>query len=807
MRIKSKMNTWQRFLAFFFLLILAACADKQGEVGVTAVAPTPTTPAIQPTASLAPIADDDFLIIATDAPDPPFTNFDEFGEVIGFNDAIMENIAAIAHFQGYEFVVTPHEGVLESIANKTTDDFEAVMSVLVIPEEGLEGIAYTAPYLEIGQVMVVLADNTAVQSYRDLPPNAIVGVRRNSRGEEAARTVVGLPDDRIQLYDSSEDSLQALINEAVQAVILDNFNGRHFTDTFPEQLKLAGGSEQSAWISSKQFGIAVAADDTDLLQRLNEAIAQLQTNRVVERLSTAWLISDSGKINPGESRVGTAPSELVIGIVGDLPDMDPTTDPRLISWEVKNNTMSGLFMFDANNELQPMLALGQPAISEDKREYTIELREGLIFPDGTPFTANAVRESILRSARLGSFLVNGFLKDSNDDGFADEDAIQVIGQYTVKIVLQEPTSYFLELLAIPPYYPVSTNCYAATFDPTSICGGIGPYTIASRGEDEMRLKANPQWPGLPPAAFENIRLRFFADAAALQNALVNFRSVDVAWSGLSSAELTALQGMDGNADGIADFVSWHGPAIFKSYLMFDQATPPWDNKKVREAVALSVDREAIVDEVFAGSRLPLLSPVPDEVPGRIAVLPSRNLAQARALLLEVGYSESVPLDITLWFIADGRYSAVEDQYAAAIKAQLEETNVFRVTLQSAPWESYQAQIFSCGYNFYLMGWPSPGAPPNYLHITSWTDFFISGRGFCSNYDAEAMTTLATEAEAELDVAARTALYDELQRLWAEDLPTLDLTQEPRRAISVMGVDNVQMDAMGLMHYELLTKGN
>jgi hypothetical protein len=39
------------------------------------------------------------------------------------------------------------------------------------------------------------------------------------------------------------------------------------------------------------------------------------------------------------------------------------------------------------------------------------------------------------------------------------------------------------------------------------------------------------------------------------------------------------------------------------------------------------------------------------------------------------------------------------------------------------------------------------------------------------------------------------------------LPTLDLTQEPRRAISVMGVDNVQMDAMGLMHYELLTKGN
>jgi peptide/nickel transport system substrate-binding protein len=181
------------------------------------------------------------------------------------------------------------------------------------------------------------------------------------------------------------------------------------------------------------------------------------------------------------------------------------------------------------------------------------------------------------------------------------------------------------------------------------------------------------------------------------------------------------------------------------------------------------------------------------------------LARARALLVQAGYSEGVPLPITLWFVADGRYSAVEDIYAEAIKTQLEETNVFQVTLQSADWDIYQTQIFSCGYDFYLMGWPSPGTPPNYLHITSWTDFFLGAGGFCMNYDSPTMTALNSSAQAELDDAIREGLYRQVQTLWADELPTLDLTQEPRWAVTLPTIGNVQTDAMGLLHYELLTK--
>jgi ABC-type transport system substrate-binding protein len=69
-----------------------------------------------------------------------------------------------------------------------------------------------------------------------------------------------------------------------------------------------------------------------------------------------------------------------------------------------------------------------------------------------------------------------------------------------------------------------------------------------------------------------------------------------------------------------------------------------------------------------------------------------------------------------------------------------------------------------------------------------------------------MTAFIQAADEETDPAARLAIYGDIQQLWAQDFPTLDLLQEPRIAISVNSVNNVQIDAMGLMHYEVLTKG-
>ncbi len=177
------------------------------------------------------------------------------------------------------------------------------------------------------------------------------------------------------------------------------------------------------------------------------------------------------------------------------------------------------------------------------------------------------------------------------------------------------------------------------------------------------------------------------------------------------------------------------------------------------------------------------------------------------MLRQEGFTETEKLPITLWYVNDGRYSGNEEAYANAIKAQLEETGVFQVELAGAGWDEFRLQISQCGFPAYLLGWPSPGQPTTYLDATNWTDFFVTNtdRIFCSNYESEAMAELVTEARAEVEEGLRLELYGRIQQLWAEELPTLPLTQEPRRAVSLPTIDGVRVDALGMMHYEWLTK--
>jgi peptide/nickel transport system substrate-binding protein len=158
-------------------------------------------------------------------------------------------------------------------------------------------------------------------------------------------------------------------------------------------------------------------------------------------------------------------------------------------------------------------------------------------------------------------------------------------------------------------------------------------------------------------------------------------------------------------------------------------------------------------------------------------------------------------------VSDDRYSDVEEQYLNSVRDQLESTGVFQVTVTGVPWEEFRLQIAQCTYPAYLLGWPSPGQPVSHLDPTAWTEFFVqeTDQVFCSHYQSAQMDALMQAAREELEPAARLELFGEVQELWANDLPTLDITQEPRRALSLAKVQGLAADALGLLHYELLTK--
>jgi peptide/nickel transport system substrate-binding protein len=210
--------------------------------------------------------------------------------------------------------------------------------------------------------------------------------------------------------------------------------------------------------------------------------------------------------------------------------------------------------------------------------------------------------------------------------------------------------------------------------------------------------------------------------------------------------------------------------------------------------------------VFDGQRIPLRSPVPADTPGHVSTEPERDLESAKSILIASGYSAGSPLEMTIWYVNDGRYTTLEEQYATALKAQLEETGLITVTLAGEPWDVFRPASLACSYQTYLLGWPSSGQPAEFLDAMSWMEYFITNTdSICSNFESSTMDSLYKRAIEEVDEGQRLVIYAQIQELWARELPTLDLTQEPRAAVSLAGVDGVWTDAMGLLHYDLLSK--
>ena len=793
------------FLLFTFLLF--GCADDNPGQSPTAPPQTVTATVAAPTEAAIEQRPDNFYLIATDAPsrDGVFTDIDEFGSLVGFDAELMALLAAEADFE-YEFVVTSLDGLFAAVA---AGEFDMVMGALIVDEAPPEGIVYSDPYQELGQMLVVLANEIDIQGPAGLNPGMAVGAVANSPGEETARTVLTVAESDLVLYESTAAAAQGLIDGEVVAAVMNHLDAAFYTESYYQQLKIAGNeSGRDAWLSSRAYGIAVAAENTALLARLNGAIAALPAQESYGQLQTNWLAHQVA-IVPGESLIGTPADEVVIGTTQALTDLDPAvTVPNLLSWEVKLNTMTGLFRFDADNNLDPIL-VEFINVQDEGLTYTISLKPGLTFPDGSPLTAEDVQFSYLRAIRQGNFLLNGFLKDSDDDGFADADAIQTLGELSLRIRLDKPISYFTSVLATTPYFIVSRNCFLESLAEESICGGLGPYRILEwlPGES-LRLEANPDWPGEAPAT-PRIQLRFYADSAGLRTALEN-EAIDVAWNGISRADGAELEGNN--------FLGWDGPTVFKSYLVLVEDDPenlpaersPWNDPRVKQAISLSLDRALLASEIFGDSRIPLYGPIPDGVPGYAAQAIERNLEEARVILQASGYSASNPLRFTLHYLNDGRYTALEGEYAALIKVQLEETGLIEVTLEGAPWESFRPGSASCEFTAFLLGWPPAGQPANFNDGVYWMEYFITNtERVCSNYASEQMDellALAEVADAMPDrPEERFAVYAQIQALWATTLPTVDLTQEFSYALSAPTVNSLRIDTMGLLRYDTIGK--
>ena len=237
-----------------------------------------------------------------------------------------------------------------------------------------------------------------------------------------------------------------------------------------------------------------------------------------------------------------AEEPLIIGSTDSWESFDSAWVYSFHDWELTHQCADGLLNNVPGTAGDVAAALAESwDVSDDLTTYTFYLREGVVFPDGTPFNADAVMFTFDRIPKIAEVT-------SGDASFLFTDYVasyEKIDDMTVSVTFAGPYAYALQLVTTNPWKIVNPNTWTDTESNTdnTTCG-IGPYVIENFTEgEEAVFAANETYYGDAPVEAKVI-LRYFADSSTMALALQN-GEIDIAWKSLSPADLTAAESFEG----------------------------------------------------------------------------------------------------------------------------------------------------------------------------------------------------------------------------------------------------------------------
>ncbi|WP_413333214.1 ABC transporter substrate-binding protein [Brevibacterium sp. GP-SGM9] len=464
-------------------------------------------------------------------------------------------------------------------------------------------------------------------------------------------------------------------------------------------------------------------------------------------------------------------------------------------------------------ELNPSIA--ESADFSEPTKYEVKLKEGLKYANGNDLTSSDVKFTFDRQLKI---------QDPNGPSslLGGLDSVETPDDQTVIFNLKRKNDQtWPGVLASAAGPIVDEDVFSpdeVTEDQDIVDGKAfaGPYTIDGFKFNELlTYKANPDYQGyLEPAKTDTVQMKYYSDANNMKLD-VQEGTIDVAWRSLSATDIEDLGGND-------DLTVHKGPGGEIRYIVYNMDTMPFgaktddaDEKKalaVRQAMADSVDRQAIASQVYKDTFTPLYSHVPDGLPGADEPLKSAygdgqggaDVDKAKKALEDAGVE--TPVELNLQYNPDHYGPSSGDEYAL-VKDQLDKTGLFKVNLQSTEWVQYSKDRTDDVYPMYQLGWfPDYSDADNYLvpffYDTDETPSFLANhyRDETMNKELNAQSSIADEGE-------RAEALKKIQGQLSEELPTLPLLQGNQIAVSgkdVKGVDDT-LDPAFQFRLALLSK--
>lgn len=480
-------------------------------------------------------------------------------------------------------------------------------------------------------------------------------------------------------------------------------------------------------------------------------------------------------LTPTTSARAEVAQVLNLGNGGEPKDLDPHVVTGVPEFHILMNVLEGLVSKDPKT-LAPIPGAAESwKVSKDGKTYTFQLRKNAKWSNGDPVTAQDFIYSwtrLLKAETASEYAYQAFYikngKAFNEGKIKDPKqlGIKAVDNNTFEVQLENPTPFFLSLLFHHSLYPVhkaTVEKFGARWTRPENFVGNGAF-ILSKWEINrvISLKPNP----------------FYWDRNIIKLTEANFFPIDKHETEEKMFRAKSLHSVDDLP--LEKLPTWQKDTtgVFKThpylgtyYYWFNCTKAPLDNKKVRKALALAIDRDRIVRLVTRGGQVPATMFTPPGTGGfqPLSRLPidSSQVVQARKLLVEAGYpgGKGLPNIEILYNTSDNHKKIAE-----TIQEMWKENLGVEATLFNQEWKVYLDNQQTKNYMVSRSGWIADYNDPN-----TFLDLFVTqGGNNHGGYSNKAYDTLIEEAKKEKDNKKRWAIFQKAEDILLEELPVLPI---------------------------------
>jgi len=454
---------------------------------------------------------------------------------------------------------------------------------------------------------------------------------------------------------------------------------------------------------------------------------------------------------------GQASADTLTFVQGaDVVSFDPHRTVELVSGNVNTKIYGRLVALDEKGGIEPELAT-KWSVTPDGMTWTFELRRNVVFHDGAPFNAEAVRvnfERMLDSRLPTSRLLAGITR------------VVPVGSHAVRIETAAPFGPLLYNLTHYSIAFISPKALAEGVDVARQPVGTGPFRFVSwTPKEAVVLEAFSRYWGTKPS-LRRVVFRAVPDDAT-RALLLETGEADIV-ANLAVQDVDRLRNRQGIQVGVYPF----NRVI---YIMINTQRGPLQDARVRQALNYAVNKVAIARAIMRN-----LAEVPCSVVSKTtfgyskAECYSHNPSKAKALLAQAGY----PDGLELRFISpSGRY-LMDRETAEAVQAQLADVGI-RARLTLMEWATFLSDArrpaAQATYDLALWGFgPATNDSDFQLNTLFHSSAFPPGGNNIAHYRNEAVDRLINEARATVDVEKRKAIYAQTFPVIMRDAPAIFL---------------------------------